>query len=389
MDPMTNYSVYLLRDLDHDDIEDYIENRDTGMEAEEEKEIHLQDIIKGTGTDIPLPVIVEINNTSRSLFSKKELKKKINWETDCDNEYIENKQDLEIEKQLLSNIKETTQKASASGTLSAEKSPFVPIETLSFFNKLADTTVNSQSPPCQERNDPVIKVVENDSRMEGNLHSQYSEHHKEQVSSCLYKPDTKALCFKDVIKKIGNNKSLFSFKNEEITSFCLKKTLIRYEKAGFEAYTCFRDRIFNPTFKSRRNEALMYEKINRMGIEFNTLKNLCGLYREKCNKEYDVYKKTFKIVKELSRSSFNKKKKRLLVKLFFSPVNADTAARKRLNIHELMTDRQKIVNLKNIKSSNELYIDIKYYNDILNIMKYNGANRQQTDCENRNEKPVT
>ncbi|KAM0680950.1 hypothetical protein GINT2_000732 [Glugoides intestinalis] len=369
MDPMSNYSVYLLRDLDQDDIEDYIENRDTGMEAEEEKEIHLQDIIKGTGKDIPLPVIVEVKNSSRSLFDKKELGKKITWEKDCDNEYIENKQDLEIEKQLLSNTKDIVQKVNLSGNANADKSSFIPVEPLSDYNNLRDATAKVKSSPRQEMNDCVIKTVEDAGRMEENANTKHPVHHMQKAPSSLYETDNKAICFKDVIKNIGNNKSLFLFKNEAITNFCLKKTLIRYEKAGFEAYTCFRDRIFNPTFKSRRNEALMYEKINRMGIEFNTLKALCGLYREKCNKEYDVYKKTFKIVKKLSKSSFSKKKKRSLVKLFFSPVHTDSASRKRLNIHDLMTDRQKIVNLKNIKSSNELYIDIKYYNEILNIME--------------------
>ena len=70
IDSNTVYSVFLLKDLDPDELEDYIENRDTGMEADEEKEIHLQNIIKGSENSIPLPVISKINNISRTFYKK-------------------------------------------------------------------------------------------------------------------------------------------------------------------------------------------------------------------------------------------------------------------------------------------------------------------------------
>lgn len=338
IDVTTNYSVFLLRDLIQEELEDYVENRDTGMEAEEEKEIHLQNVIKGTGKEIPLPVIVEVENPSRAFYDKKKFKEKIFWEKDCGNEYVETKDDLEAEKEMLLKIKEEPKKEIPQ----AKESSFFSIDTLSLFSSVFEKKEENQN-----------RVLESSQSAETKDHS----------------ADKSPICFKEIIKRIGNEKNTAIAKNEDISNFCLRKTLLRYEKPGYETYICFRDRIFNPTFKSRRNEVLMFEKINRMGTEFNTIKVLCQLYREKCEKEYEMYKRTSKIIKKILESNMSRKKRSLLVKLMFTSVDRTVAARNRANIEDLMVDRQKIITMRSMKSSNELFLDIKYYNEIMNMIR--------------------
>ncbi|ELA41481.1 uncharacterized protein VICG_01465 [Vittaforma corneae ATCC 50505] len=372
IDTTASYSVFLLRDLNRNEVEDYLENRDTGMEAEEEKELHLQNIMKGTGKDIPIPVVAEIENISRSRYEKKELKKRIIWEKDCPNDYIEDRSDVETEKEMQLKLHELISKSNPQG-ISTEKGSFIPIETFNISNK-STGTLNSGSHP-----DSIIKVVEHESNsaQQGAIATQ-----RHPIASNIYKIDSKRPAFKDIIKRIGSDKNAYTIKDENIVNFCLRKTLVRYERPGFEAYTCFRDRIFNPTFKSRRNETLMFEKINRMGVEFGTLKKLCEMYKEKCMYEDKAYKQTIKIFKKLSSSSVSKLKKRMLVKMMYKFPEKGPGSKMKINIYDIMTDRQKIVNLKTTKSSNELYLDIKYYNEVMSLIKFdekeNQANKDKT-----------
>lgn len=358
IDSTSTYSVFLLRDMDKSEIEDYVENRDTGMEAEEEKEVHLQNIIKGTGKEIPIPVIVELENISRNFYEKKELKRKICWEKDCPNEYIENKEEEDIEKVVEIKIQEALIRNNT------EKSSFIPIEQLGVLNTVIDPIGQTLTSPTEPEIMPDQNKVQ-----------------KQQLN--IYKIEDRKVTLKDVIRKIGNEKNAFGIKDEEIISFCLKKTLVRYEKTGFEAYACFRDRIFNPTFKSRRNEALMLEKINRMGVEFNTLKKLCENYNEKSVDEERMYGKTIKIYKKICLSKISKRKKRILVQKMYKQSEKGFNSKIKVNIYDLLIDRQRIANLRNMKTTNELFLDIKYYNEIMNLVKSEEKNRDKEEMKKR------
>lgn len=363
IDTSISYAVFLVRDLDINETEDYIENRDTGMEADEEKEVHLQNIMKGTGDNIPIPVICEIENESRKHYKKRELKKRIIWEKDCTNEYIETEQDIEIENKLKESIEDSKQlfvKEDLKQPQTEPKQSFIPIE--SFFNKSSE---NMTSHPVRI-SESLIKIVEHEST-ENIPHSEYPKY---QLNS--YKYERKKSTFQDLIRKIGNDKNLIVNKNEDLINYCLRRTLIRYEKNGYEAYTCFRDRIFNPTFKSRRNETLMYEKINRMGTEFNTMRKMCQLQIEKCQKEYQMYEKTFEIIDYLNKIEMNEKKKKQMIKMMFRGQEEDRIVQTKPKIFDLMVDRQKIVNLRNMKSSTELFLEIKYYNEVMSLVNKTG-----------------
>jgi len=362
------YSVFLLRDLGQDEIEDYVENRDTGMEAEEEKELPLQNVIKGTVSNIPIPVIVERENPCRSFFGPKELKRRIFWEKDCPNEYVEDRS--EEEAKVWSRLVDSMGKT---GTLSTESSSFIPIESVGIFNsRISDTVPVGLQPPRVL--DPHIKVTER----EGGSVPLQTRH---TMPTGLYKMDIRRPELKDVIKRIGNDRNAFPIKDEYTAEFCLRRTLVRYEREGFEAYTCFRDRIFTPTFKSRRNEALMFEKINRMGMEFSTLRRMCEMYKERCMLENRMYSQTMRILKRLNGARISKRKKRMLVKMMYRFPEKGPASEMRVNVYDIMTDRQKMVNIRNMKSTNELYLDIKYYNEVMCLIRLDEGEEQGQSSE--------
>lgn len=71
-------------------LEEYIPpSIDTGMEADEEKEIHLKRIIEGGVGHIPIPIMKEIDNPARNVYGQyKPRSRYITWCGDAKNEYI-------------------------------------------------------------------------------------------------------------------------------------------------------------------------------------------------------------------------------------------------------------------------------------------------------------
>lgn len=444
IDANTVYSVFLLKDLDPDELEDYVENRDTGMEADEEKEIHLQNIIKGSENSIPLPVIQEINNISRNYYKKIELSKEIEWKKDCKNEYIPTEEDKVVLEAKIENNNNTLKEKKLlnspnnqpkqNGTeLQNTSPPKVDNATTSEAYSLVDQDTLSNriqtSQPVDVNNEnmsyldivqtPTHQLSPNDNqysylplnnkelesshnqilkKFKANDHSNdlnnsplssNNENTDKDYSHVIELGKSNELCItsdKDnsklqklsypsnldipiLLSNAGENKSFLMGKNDDFVTFCLRRVLLRYEKSGFETYTCFRDRIFQPTFKSRRNEALMIEKISRMGVEFSTLSQLCKFYREKTLNELAVVKSTFEIVKKAEKLKLDKKQKKIVSKMLFEGLSKGKNANKRLNLHMAMTDRDKIQNLRNFKTSSELFVDIKYYDIFMNLIR--------------------
>lgn len=277
------YSVLHLKDLNLEEIENYIETRDTGMEAEEEKEIHLQNIIKGTNKDIPLPIINQIDNTSRRCFK------------------------------ILGKVKKNR------------------IDKSKIFNDCPNIYIESQ-----EEKEYLQKEVEDGSR---------------------------------AIYNIGDDKTFSYDKSQSLVEFCLKRAIVRYEVPGYEAYTCFRNRIFHPNFKSRRNEALINEKLERMATEFSTLKLMCQILKDKSFLEL----KAINLMEEAIKSTNNikeqsRKRRKRLSKLLVDGFNVEKL-NPQPNISSLMTNREKMQSFKNTKISSELYLDLKYYNEIMRFIE--------------------
>ncbi|KAH9411215.1 hypothetical protein HK407_07g12080 [Ordospora pajunii] len=93
-------------------LEEYVPpTLDTGMEADEEKEVHLKSIIEEGKGDIPIPVIVDVDNLARREYGKYFASKRyVEWLGDASNEYIVNSDDerscreMEISKEKLQKL---------------------------------------------------------------------------------------------------------------------------------------------------------------------------------------------------------------------------------------------------------------------------------------------
>lgn len=329
IDGSTSYSVFLSKDLDPDEMEDYVETRDTGMEADEEKEVHLQNIIKGEKKDIPLPVITEVANASRSFFCPKNLRRHIAWEKDCENIYIENKEDLEEEARIINTELAATK----------ERGSTPPANTSSFGE---DSSLRLQGGYLDDVSGPSGRK---------------KKHHGE--------PEAYPSGLFGQIGKMGDNSAYTLNMSDAAINFCLRRSVVRYERRGYEAYTCFRDRIFRPTFKSRRNEALVVGKLERMGMELGTLGIMCNLAKEKCHLELRALKKTTKALEMISSIKMNRVKKKALRKLM---VEGPTNNPSPLDLHSIMTNRDRIMAMRNLRVSPELYLDIRYYSEAMELI---------------------
>lgn len=281
------YTVLNIQDINIKEVEDYNETRDTGMEADEEKEIHLQNIIKGDDKNIPLPVIKQIKNESRSEFSPN-------------------------------------------------------------VNEIIDSRINNVK-------DSQNKYIE-------------SEEDKAQFSS-LIKDD---IGIPEMIFKICDDKNAVTDLNDNLVNFCIRRGIVRYDRAGFEAYACFRNRIFHPTFKSRRNEALMTEKIERLGLELSTLKSMCKLLNNRLDQEYESLKITKQLVKCINSMKSGTKsamrKRKTLYKRMVAGPYASTAVSTPFNVDTIMTNRDTIRSMKNRKIASESFLDLKYYNEVMRLI---------------------
>jgi hypothetical protein len=96
------YRVLRLEELDESQAEDYVPpSIDTGMEADEEKEVHLRKIIEAGTGDIPIPVIAEVDNPARALYTQfKPRSRYINWMEDARNEYLLDNEDAKLCEEL-------------------------------------------------------------------------------------------------------------------------------------------------------------------------------------------------------------------------------------------------------------------------------------------------
>ncbi|ORD94176.1 hypothetical protein ECANGB1_1062 [Enterospora canceri] len=252
LDVLKAYNVFELNTFNEDEIEDYEENKATGMEEDEEKEVHLQQVMKGIGSEIPLPVIKEIRNTGRNKYKQQEIKNFINDQRDVENRFILDKAEQKELKSILN-----------------EKDPLAE-EKESFL-------VNTKD----------IELIK--------------EHNINQMT------EKQCLDFKEAIKVLGSDiKHLNCIKNNKFIAFVLKKSLIHYEKHGFEAYTCFKPRIVEPKIKSRKNESNTTEKLVQMHKEFLFLLKGCELMAEKVEKEEEAVTSTLKLINDFG-GIFNKK----------------------------------------------------------------------------------
>ncbi|EED42427.1 hypothetical protein EBI_25902 [Enterocytozoon bieneusi H348] len=68
LDVLATYNVLLLETFSKDELEDYEEAKATGMEEDEEKEVHLREVMEDNKKSIPLPVITQIENECKKYY---------------------------------------------------------------------------------------------------------------------------------------------------------------------------------------------------------------------------------------------------------------------------------------------------------------------------------
>lgn len=72
-----------------------------------------------------------------------------------------------------------------------------------------------------------------------------------------------------------------------------------------------------------------------------------------------------------------------MVRKMFRAQDKDRIVQIKPKIFELMVDRQKIVNLRNMKSSTELFLEIKYYNEVMGLVNQGEGKLEIKQSENR------
>ncbi|KAG5860109.1 hypothetical protein KMI_03g05600 [Encephalitozoon hellem] len=92
------YPIYKPGASDVSSLEEYVPpSLDTGMEADEEKELHLKKIMEGEKGSIPIPVIVEVHNPAREIYGRYVPRRRyVEWNEDAENKYLLNDEDKKM-----------------------------------------------------------------------------------------------------------------------------------------------------------------------------------------------------------------------------------------------------------------------------------------------------
>lgn len=296
-----------LSSLDPNDLEEFaLPPIDTGMEAEEEKELHLKKIIdSGTG-NIPIPVIKKIKNPAKTLYKKIPTSTSyVNWKKDVVNQYCIKNKDKELCKQL--GIKEEDYLKVID---ELEDDAHVKIEN---EDKLEDKieSGHSRSPT------PNIIQSKNVQNNEGRTPLQDSATvDMSIVMEKILPPPPESETF--ISPRLEENESgkLSSIVKEEIKAFARYRKLIRDEDKNHPSYVCFRRRVLKPSRKNRRSEAQTSEKIIRLDCELNLLSKMSSLRKKVCEfndqinfVNYEIYKLTASIISKNGKYGQKKLKK--------------------------------------------------------------------------------
>lgn len=323
---LSTYNVFFLETFNTDEIEDYEETKATGMEEDEEKEVHLQNVIKGKDKEIPLPVFSKVSNHCK--YQEFKLKNFINDQKDAKNRFILNKKEVEE------------------------------------LNRFQLNDNNAQD---------VAFTIKNDNKLTFLYEQDVTGKMDNSSKSEQYDFEAAIITFGEDIKYCN------CVKNVDYVNFVLRKTLIRYEKKGYEAYTCFKPRIIMPKIKSRKNEQQTIDKLRRMYKEFLYLENSCkiasqkiGLDKECTNKKTEMVVKYGNLFTSSIRKKLNYKKEKLEVgDLYYS--------RKKYKKEEKEVFLSDVFYYKN--TDNIEQIDRNSYEDIDNVEKEKKMFNNRFNCE--------
>lgn len=404
VDVTAKYSVCLLKSLDGSDLEDYVETHDTGMEADEEKEIQLQSIMKGSGASIPLPIIAQVSNPARSLFSPTKFKCRIKWHKDVPNEYIGDAEEARALAQKLmhtgadqaenkhedNEVRPAPQNVPGANDVSFNRAAGLfegtQVEKINGENFKGDSERELGFTGCIDKQEELSSNA--GSNEPGILHSVGDAENggKRAKTSCsapniaengLIEINKISEQFKQGFETFGNTLAAINMRDGRLINYILNRTLLRYEKPGFEAYTCFRRRVFHPSFKSRRNELIMLEKLERMGAEFYALKDMCSAMQQKTEQEIRHLKLTSALVREYHIADLTKRLRRVYKRKILEVAENLPANKVPFNVHSIMQNRDKIAAVRKVQVNGELPLDVGCYRTIMNLLH---DAEQETSC---------
>lgn len=301
VDPAEKYQIVDLEELDFSNLEEFtLPPIDSGMEAEEEKELHLKKIIDSGSGHIPIPVIKEVENPAKDFYKSIELPHKyINWKEDVCNSYFMDENDNKLCDDL-GIAKEDYLKV----VDEIENDAFVKIENEDKLMETRSTRFDHYD------NSPVIrspipnKLLVNNSTacLENSTVPDNTAAHNLMVNTGDDVSDINRsnVCLTPAIQDYSSLTLSLDLK-ERIKSLARYKRLIRDEDSLYPSYVCFRRRVLKPSRKNRRSEGQTYEKVIRLNSELELLEKLTTLRLKVAEINDKIYDCSFEIAKTISK----------------------------------------------------------------------------------------
>ncbi|WUR02556.1 uncharacterized protein VNE69_02083 [Vairimorpha necatrix] len=257
IDNTEKIKVLDMKDIDPSCLEEFtLPPIDSGMEAEEEKEVHLKKVIENKKGDIPVPVILEVDDyvSIRNIVPSKYCKyhKDVNisyWFSDEDYELIKG---LQIDENEYMKIIRVIQ------------------------SEIDDNqrVINKQRPLQIQKTNYTLNSIDNNQAVV-NLDN--------VVNADINNIDPNNV-YNLITNNVVNSESNISLIDDKIYKNIYEsikyKFLLRDECAECPSYVCFRRRILKPSRKNRRSESQATEKITKLYSEFILLIKMSNIYRE-------------------------------------------------------------------------------------------------------------
>lgn len=297
IDTTVKYQVVNIEELDPNHLEEFtLPPLDTGMEAEEEKEIHLKKIIDSGSGSIPIPIILKIENPAKEFYEKKNLETRyINWSKDVKNHYYMETKDYELCETL-----GITEEEYRSVCDEIEDDLHVKIEN---EDRLVET--RSSSFNYNSLNTLYPPASQSKLNSTNDLHSPQQESSVPDITTPIRteqraevvtpEPST----FLTPMLEENHTNSISEDMKRRIKTAARYKRLIRDEDKSHPSYVCFRRRVLKPSRKNRRSEGQTIEKVVRLNSELWLLTKLSELRKEVCELNDKMFDINFEIAKGL------------------------------------------------------------------------------------------
>ncbi|KAF9765035.1 Enhancer of polycomb-like protein 1 [Nosema granulosis] len=295
-----NYPVVDIEKLDLSHLEEFtLPPIDTGMEAEEEKEIHLKNIIDSGRGNIPIPVIKKMENPAKILYKNDGTNSLNSCRKDVTNQYYMDTRDFELchslgitEEDYLSVVEEIEDDAH----VKVENEDKLVETRSSCFDYGRLTGLYPQSSNCKQ-----FETAEVETMVEDTFVPEYSANTETDPKSEPVLTEWECLRSITPVQDVNQTKKLSDEIKNQIKAQARYKRLIRDEDKSHPSYVCFRRRVLKPSRKNRRSEAQTVEKVVRLNSELGLLTKMSNLRKKVCELDDKIYDINFELSKAISR----------------------------------------------------------------------------------------